>query len=137
LDLSRSMLEQARRQAPEAVLIRADAEQLPLASGAFGAIINLAALDLYGNAPRVVSEAARVLAPGGRWVASTFVSPAFVARRQAVRRAVASLTGIHAMTSGCLQDWVRAAGLVHYDERRWGNYLVAWADSPASTTGAS
>jgi len=58
----------------------ADAAALPFADGAFGAVVNLAALDLYPDAARVVAEAGRVLAPGGSWAASTFVSPELVAR---------------------------------------------------------
>ena len=67
------MLERARLAAPRATLVRADAADLPFVDATFGAIANLAALDLYPDPSRVVAEAARVLAPGGRWVCSTFV----------------------------------------------------------------
>src|SRR5207253_1129419 len=46
LDLSRAMLQRARSAAPGSVLVRADAASLPFADNAFGAVANLAALDL-------------------------------------------------------------------------------------------
>jgi SAM-dependent methyltransferase len=137
LDLSRSMLKRARRRVPSALLVRANAEALPLVSGRFGAVINLAALDLYSDAGRVVAESARVLAPGGRWIASSFLSPDFIARRRTVRRWVAQTTGVYPVTRGHLQEWVEAAGLEHYDELRLGKYVLVWADKPTTAEKAA
>ena len=75
VDLSRAMLAQTARAAPSALRIRADAAELPLADASFGAVVNLAALNLYPEPSRVVAESARVLRPGGRWIASSFIAP--------------------------------------------------------------
>ena len=106
LDLSRAMLAQARVAAPGAVLVRADAADLPFEDGVFGGVANMAALDLYPDPARVVREAARVLAPGGRWVGSTFVVGA----------------------GEPLADWVRRAGLSRFGQSSFRGYLIAWAD---------
>ncbi len=135
LDLSRSMLERARARAPSVPLVRADAEALPLVNDGFGAVVNLAALDLYRDARRVVAESARVLMPGGRWVATTFLAPAFAVQRPWIRAGVESTTGIRAVTAEKLRLWVAAAGLTEYHERRFGSYLMASATKPVRGDG--
>jgi ubiquinone/menaquinone biosynthesis C-methylase UbiE len=124
LDLSRAMLERARRRAPGALLVRADAAALPFADGAFGAVVNLAALDLYSDPAQVVAESARVLARGGRWVASTFV----VRRRKALLQRFAGLTGVRTPTIDEIVAWVAGAGLGRLETAAFGRYVVAWAD---------
>lgn len=126
VDLSRAMLERARVNAPAALRVRADAGALPLSSGAFGAVVNLAALDLYPDAGRVVAESARVLAAGGRWVASSFVT----SRSGAARRVWTAVAGVRTPHEGDLARHAGRAGLVGYGEERFGRYLVAWADKP-------
>jgi ubiquinone/menaquinone biosynthesis C-methylase UbiE len=126
VDLSRHMLSVAGRRAPGAELVRADASALPFAQGAFGAVVNLAALDLYPSARRVVLEAARVLAPGGRWIASSFV-----ARPSAASRFIAAATGSQAVTLEGLRAMAEDAGLVDWAALRFGRYVIAWADKPA------
>jgi ubiquinone/menaquinone biosynthesis C-methylase UbiE len=127
LDASAAMLARARERLPQgALLVRADAAALPFADGAFGAVVNLAALDLYPDAARVVAEVARVLAPGGRWVASTFVAPEPLARSAPLRRALAATAGVHALTAPSLAAMAAAAGLVGFGEQRFGRYVIAW-----------
>jgi ubiquinone/menaquinone biosynthesis C-methylase UbiE len=118
LDRSRAMLERARLSAPLATLVRADAADLPFEDATFGAIANLAALDLYPHPARVVAEAARVLAPGGRWVCSTFV-------RRAGRDG-----GRPPRTPSIdeVADWARRAGLVRFGRHLFRRYAIAWAD---------
>jgi ubiquinone/menaquinone biosynthesis C-methylase UbiE len=124
VDLSRAMLERARRAAPAAVLVRADAAALPFPDGAFGAVVNLAALDLYADPARVIAESARVLACGGRWVASTFV-----ARRRAPRLSrLAAAAGVRTPTLDELAAWAERAGLDRFTTAAFGRYVVAWAD---------
>jgi ubiquinone/menaquinone biosynthesis C-methylase UbiE len=138
LDASAAMLARARERAPQAFCVRADAAFLPFVDGAFGAVVNLAAIDLYPDAARVVAESARVLAPGGRWVASTFLSSETVTRSAPLRRALASTAGIHAVSAPSLATMAAAAELVGFGERRFGRYLVAWAEKgPQATTVAS
>ena len=123
LDRSRAMLERARLAAPEAILVRADAADLPFEDATFGAIANLAALDLYPDPARVVAEAARVLAPGGRWVCSTFVR-----RMGAAASPRSSTTGVSTPAIEELAEWVKFAGLVRFDRLIFRRYAIAWAD---------
>jgi ubiquinone/menaquinone biosynthesis C-methylase UbiE len=125
VDLSRHMLHVASRRATGAQLVRADASALPFADGAFGAVVNLAALDLYPSAGRVVAEAARVLAPGGRWIASSFV-----ARSPRRWRLLAAATGSQALTLESLGAMAKSAGLVDWVALSFGPYVIAWADKP-------
>jgi ubiquinone/menaquinone biosynthesis C-methylase UbiE len=124
VDRSRPMLERARREAPSAVLVRADAASLPFADGAFAAVVNLAALDLYLDPEGVVRESARVLAVGGRWVCSSFVAASPPGRRS--KRG--ALSGVCTPTLDEMADWVRRAGLTGFDNRSFRGYVVAWAD---------
>jgi ubiquinone/menaquinone biosynthesis C-methylase UbiE len=124
LDVSRAMLEQARRTAPDAVLVRADAAALPFADGAFGAVVNLAALDLYADAGQVVAESARVLARGGRWIGSTFL----VERRAPLLSGLAAVAGVRTPTLDEVVAWITRAGLVRVQTTSFGRYVVAWAD---------
>ncbi len=122
LDLSRAMLERARVAAPQATLVRADAEELPFEDGTFGAVVNLAALDLYPDPSRAIGEAARVLAPGGRWVCSTFV------RRDISTSWLASTCGVRTPTLEELADWAERARLRRFGNRLFRGYAIAWAD---------
>jgi ubiquinone/menaquinone biosynthesis C-methylase UbiE len=124
VDLSRPMLERAREAAPTATLVRADAADLPFDDGVFGAVANLAALDLYPDPPRVVREAARVLAPGGRWVCSTFVR---AAGRKA-RSPLAFASGVRTPSMGELARWAQEAGLGPIRHIPFRGYSIAWAD---------
>jgi ubiquinone/menaquinone biosynthesis C-methylase UbiE len=124
LDLSRSMLERARAKVPEALLVRADAAQLPFADGTFAAVTNLAALDLYGDPARVVAEAARVLAPGGRWIASSFTA------RRPRASLFARLSGVRKPTVDELRAWAEAAGLSKFGKRAFRGYVIVWGDKP-------
>jgi ubiquinone/menaquinone biosynthesis C-methylase UbiE len=130
LDRSPAMLERVEANAPTAVRVCADAAHLPFADGTFGAVVNIAAIDLYPDAARVVAESARVLAPGGRWVASTFVTPARRASRSMTvgRRIWHRLAGTHTPTEDCLVAHAKRAGLTHIHLVRFGRYVVAWAD---------
>jgi len=119
VDLSRAMLERAHVAAPGALLVRADAEALPFADGTFGAVANLAALDLYDDAARVIAESARVLGQGGLWIASTFVSRA--AKRSRWTRS-------RKPTERELASAAARAGLERFCVRRFRRYLIAWAD---------
>jgi SAM-dependent methyltransferase len=124
VDSSRAMLARARIGAPGAVLVRADAASLPLCDGVFGAVANLAALDLYPDPSSVVAEAARVLARGGRWVCSTFVTN----RGAPSRQPFASISGSVTPTVEELEDWARRAGLARFDKVSFRRYVIAWAD---------
>jgi ubiquinone/menaquinone biosynthesis C-methylase UbiE len=127
LDLSRAMLERASRAAPSARLVRADAEELPFEDETFGAVANLAALDLYPDPARVVAEAARVLAPGGRWVCSTFVKRARASSSAPGTRSP-DAAGARKPAIEELAGWVKRAGLRRFGNRPFRGYTIAWAD---------
>jgi ubiquinone/menaquinone biosynthesis C-methylase UbiE len=128
VDLSRAMLERAHVVAPDAVLVRADAATLPFADGALGAVVNLAALDLYPDPARVVAESARVLASGGRWICSTFVARDRSHANARRSTALESLTGVRKPTLDWLAAAAERAGLYRFGNARFRRYVVAWAD---------
>ena len=68
LDASRTMLEQAAREAnpPNVRYVRGDAAALPFPDGTFDAVCCFAALYFIAQPLRAIDEMVRVLAPGGR-----------------------------------------------------------------------
>ncbi len=66
VDVSAEMLRRARRRVPQALLLRADAERLPLRDASVDAVVSAFALRSFTAVPPVLAEAARVLRPGGR-----------------------------------------------------------------------
>jgi ubiquinone/menaquinone biosynthesis C-methylase UbiE len=124
VDLSRAMLEHARVAAPGAVLVRADAASLPFADGAFGAVVNLAALDLYSDAARVITESARVLARGGRWIGSTLIADG----NRPFLPALKGIAGVRTPTFDELVAWTTRASLHRLETERFGRYIVACSD---------
>lgn len=72
LDLAEGMLAYARERRPSADgYIAADAEQLPLADGSFDLVFSSMALQWCYRLPQLFAELQRVVAPGGRLLAST------------------------------------------------------------------
>jgi ubiquinone/menaquinone biosynthesis C-methylase UbiE len=121
LDLSRAMLERARVAAPRATLVRGDAARLPFEDGSFGAVANLAALDLYADPAGAVREAARVLARGGRWVGSSFI-------RRGAMSSVALASGVRTPSLDEIAEWTVHAGLGRFGKLLFRGYAIAWAD---------
>lgn len=78
LDLSAPLLARARarRAEPAPALVRADMRRLPFARSAFGAVVNFFTSFGYFEEPaddvRVLSEVARLLAPGGAFLSDVF-----------------------------------------------------------------
>jgi ubiquinone/menaquinone biosynthesis C-methylase UbiE len=70
VDIAPRMLSVARRRAPNAELVRADARALPFAANCFHLLWSSYFLDLISNAelPSILREFRRVLRPGGRIV---------------------------------------------------------------------
>ena len=122
VDSSRSMLERAHVAAPTAVLVRADAAELPFDDGVFGAVANLAALDLYAEPARVIAESSRVLARGGRWICSAFLS------ERPQRRGLSRRGDARKPTLAELSTMAENAGLDQVGSLRFHRYAVVWAD---------
>jgi ubiquinone/menaquinone biosynthesis C-methylase UbiE len=116
LDLSRAMLERARAgRPPEARrlhLVRGDVHDLPFRDGAFSGINNGAALHLYDDPARAMSEVCRVLVPGGVYVGSTVVSTT------SVLQPIMRIAGTKVWRPAELRRLVADAGLVDFQEAR-------------------
>ena len=68
LDRSAEMLQRARTVAPDALLVRGRAEQLPWATGTFDRIFCINAMHHFDGAQAFMLEARRVLRPGGAFM---------------------------------------------------------------------
>ena len=116
LDLSRAMLEKATAgRPPEARrlhLVRGDVHDLPFRDGAFVGVNNGAALHLYSDPARAMSEVCRVLAPGGIYVGSTIVWTL------SVLQPIMRIAGTKVWRPDELRRLVSDAGLVGYEEAR-------------------
>ena len=72
LDLAPGMCAAARAAAPGAALLSADAERLPLRSGAFDLLLSTSTFQWLPRLEPALRECARVLRPGGRLVLALF-----------------------------------------------------------------
>jgi SAM-dependent methyltransferase len=75
LDISPGLLGLARERLPDADLREGDMESLPFGDAAFDAVAGVNAFQFAGDPRRALREAARVVRPGGRVVASLFAAP--------------------------------------------------------------
>jgi ubiquinone/menaquinone biosynthesis C-methylase UbiE len=134
IDLSMAMLTLARDRLEHAslhnaVLVRGDALDLPLADGAVQALSDCGGLHLYPDVPRAIKEMRRVLAPGGRIAGLTFRKPTSGLGRVAERLG-SRLVGARAFDFDALGEEFRRAG---FEDYRWeGSALIAWFSARAA-----
>jgi SAM-dependent methyltransferase len=114
LDLSRPMLERAASERPpdarRLTFVRGDVHDLPFRDGAFAGINNGAALHVYSDPARAMSEVRRVLAPGGVYLGSTVVWSL------SVLQPFMHLAGTRLWRPGELRRLLTEAGLVGFAE---------------------
>ncbi|MFP2932115.1 class I SAM-dependent methyltransferase [Pyxidicoccus sp. 3LG] len=126
LDVSRAMLEEGVAQAREAGatvdFLRAEAPYLPFQDGTLGAVLLAGALHFVADLDRLMFEVARVLRPGGRWVASTYLPPG--APTALVHRKL----GLHPRTEAELRGAATSAGLVRFERVALPPLLVVKAE---------
>ena len=122
LDMTDEMLALARRNAAEAgagnaEFVRGHIEEIPLADASVDVVISNCVINLSGDKPRVLREAARVLRPGGRFAVSDVIADPDM--DEATRADVAAWTGCiaGALTREQFEDALAAAGLVEVEIR--------------------
>ena len=130
-DLSPAMLRAAGARS-QAFRVRADALNLPFVDAAFGAVVNLAALDLYADPELALRECLRVLKPGGAWLGSCFVWPERWLRWSRTRlfAPLRNQAGTHGFTADTLYDLLRRVGFTAIEQRAFGGYRMIWAEKP-------
>jgi arsenite methyltransferase len=116
LDMTDEMLDLARRNQAEAGVsnvqwLRGHIEEIPLPTATVDVIISNCVINLSGDKPQVLREAARVLKPGGRFAVSDVVADPDM--DQATREDMAAYTGCiaGALTRDEFTDALQAAGL--------------------------
>jgi arsenite methyltransferase len=120
LDMTDEMLELARRNAREAGVgnvefFKGEIEAVPLPDASVDVVISNCVINLSGDKPRVLREAARVLRPGGRFAVSDIVADEDM--DEATRNDVQQWTGCvaGALTHREFEQHLRAAALDHVD----------------------
>ncbi|PZR14051.1 MAG: class I SAM-dependent methyltransferase [Archangium gephyra] len=127
LDVSRPMLEEAisqvRENAEAADFVRAQAPELPFNDASLGAVVAVGFIHFVDDLTALLREVARVLKPGGRFVATTYESTG--ATKKVHERA-----GLHPRSEAELQDDARRAGLVAFERVRVPPFLLWKAERP-------
>jgi len=120
LDMTDEMLELARRHAADAGVdnvefVKGYLEELPLADASIDVIISNCVINLSGDKPRVLREAARVLRPGGRFAVSDVLADPEM--DDATRADIAQWTGCiaGALTPEEFERSLEEAGLVEIE----------------------
>ena len=122
LDMTDEMLEHARANAAKAGVenvefVKGYIEDIPLADGTVDVIVSNCVLNLSGDKPKVLREAARVLKPGGRFAISDVIASPDM--DDATRADMAKWTGCiaGALTEEEFRDGLTAAGFTDIEIR--------------------
>jgi SAM-dependent methyltransferase len=126
LDHSEAMLHQCVETGGAAAgmeLVRGDASYLPFGDGVLAGVHAGAALHLWPSPHEGVSEVARVLRPGGVFVASTFVRP-HSAGSQLVADAFSLASRARVFEEAALRNMCAAVGLEAFEPIRRGAFIL-------------
>ena len=122
LDMTDEMLELARANAAQAGVanvefVKGFIEDIPLRDASVDVIVSNCVLNLSGDKPKVLAEAARVLKPGGRFAVSDVIASPDM--DQATRADLAAYTGCiaGALTEEQFRDGLTAAGFTDIEIR--------------------
>jgi len=117
LDMTDEMLDLARRNQQEAGVanvewLKGHIEEIPLPDASVDVVISNCVINLSGDKPRVLREAARVLKPGGRFAVSDVIADPDM--DEATRTDMQAFTGCiaGALTREAFEQALTAAGLV-------------------------
>lgn len=140
LDFSENMLRQSNefiRQDPSLAnsniaLVRADVARLPFATGSIDAVHAGAALHCWPSPAAGMAEIARILKPGGVFVATTFLTPLPIIDfgnkdiRKAIKGAISSST-LRYWDEAELEELMGVCGLVEYTRVRLNQFIMVSA----------
>jgi ubiquinone/menaquinone biosynthesis C-methylase UbiE len=122
LDMTDEMLDLARANATDAGVenvefLKGYLEEMPLADASVDVIISNCVINLSGDKPRVIREAARVLRPGGRFAVSDVIADPDM--DEATKADMAAWTGCvaGALTEREFRDTLHSAGFVAIEVR--------------------
>jgi len=122
LDMTDEMLDLARRNTVEAGIenvefVKGYLEELPLADASVDVVISNCVINLSGDKPKVIQEAARVLRPGGRFAVSDVIADPDMDEQ--TRADMAAWTGCiaGALTEAEFRQALAAAGLEEVEIR--------------------
>ena len=114
MDLASAMLAEAVAQAREAGVavdfLRAEAPGLPFKDHCLGAVLQLGSLHQIGEASGLFLEIARVLRPGGRYIASSYLPP------RPLTAGLHRRAGLFPRSGATLREEMTAAGLIAFEQ---------------------
>jgi ubiquinone/menaquinone biosynthesis C-methylase UbiE len=121
VDMSRPMLEEAmaqvRENAEAADFVRAQVPQLPFNDSTLGAVVAVGLIHFVEELDALLTEVARALKPGGRFVATTYEAGKMV---EGLHRGA----GLSPRTEATLRDAALRAGLVEFERVKVSPFLL-------------
>ncbi len=121
VDMSRPMIEEAmaqvRENAEAADFVRAEVPEMPFLDSSLGAIVAVGFIHFVEKLDALLSEVARTLKPGGRFVATTYEAGKML---EGVHRGA----GLSPRSEFMLRDAAERAGLVNFERVKVSPFLL-------------